>query len=409
MNDPKRRALSVLSADKPRAEELRWLAVELGVTVSVIRSALSQRIIFSSDVLRNLQKVFGISRLEIELATGIISRELLEVLAKNASSVSSVLPEVHVPPKPPCPQKQFETMQGELYQGDCLDLMPNLPEESVDLVFADPPFNLQKLYPSGINDNLRQEEYLKWCERWAEECIRLLKPGGSLFIWNLPKWNTYMSNFLNNRLTFRHWISCDIKYSLPIQGRLYPSHYSLLYYCKGDKPATFAPDRLPMPICPHCYGDLKDYGGYKHKMNPKGVNLPDVWTDIPPVRHAKYKKRNGANELSLRLLDRIIEMSSKEGDVVFDPFGGSGTTYVAAEIKNRRWIGCELDELNHIKTRFAELEADRSNLRKIRQSVNKLFSENALKQRSLLGLWTPQSVREKKQAQLELKALPKVD
>ncbi|MDD2599127.1 MAG: DNA methyltransferase [Kiritimatiellae bacterium] len=157
-----------------------------------------------------------------------------------------------------------------------------------------------------MNDNLKTQEYISWCEKWTDECVRLLKPGGSLFVWNLPKWNSYMASYLNNRLTFRHWISCDIKFSLPIQGRLYPSHYSLLYYCKGEKPTTFKPDRLQMPICPHCCGDLKDYGGYKHKMNPKGINLTDVWLDIPPVRHAKYKKRVGANELSVKLLDRVI-------------------------------------------------------------------------------------------------------
>ena len=81
----------------------------------------------------------------------------------------------------------------------------------------------------------------------------------------------------------------DIKYSLPIQKRLYPSHYALLYFIKGDKPAIFHPDRQPVSCCRHCGGELRDYGGYKDKMNPKGVNLSDVWTDIPPVRHAKYK------------------------------------------------------------------------------------------------------------------------
>ncbi|MDY0039960.1 MAG: site-specific DNA-methyltransferase [Desulforhabdus sp.] len=188
----------------------------------------------------------------------------------------------------------------------------------------------------------------KRCETWAGECIRLLKPGGSLFIWNIPKWNTHLSAYLNARLTFRHWIAVDIKYSLPISGRLYSSHYSLLYYCKGEKPKTFHPDRLPMEICPVCKADLRDYGGYKDKINPKGVNLTDVWMDIAPVRHRKYKKRKGSNELSVKLMDRIIEMSSDEGDVIFDPLGGSGTTYVVAEIKRRRWLGIELGPVEDI-------------------------------------------------------------
>ena len=103
---------------------------------------------------------------------------------------------------------------------------------------------------------------------------------------------------------------------------------------------------MPLETCPKCFTDLKDYGGYKDKMNPLGVNISDVWTDIPPVRHTKYKKRKEANELSVKLLDRVIEMSSKPGDVVFDPFGGSGTTYAVAEIKQRKWIGVELGPID---------------------------------------------------------------
>jgi site-specific DNA-methyltransferase (adenine-specific) len=295
-----------------------------------------------------------------------------------------------------------KTKLGKLYQGDCIGLMHDLESDSVDLIFADPPFNLNKLYPSKIDDNLKEEQYLRWCENWAGECVRVLKPGGSLFIWNLPKWNTWMAAFLNGRLTFRHWIAVDIKYSLPIPGRLYPSHYALLYYCKGEKPARFHPDRFPMPICPHCVGDLKDYGGYKDKMNPKGVNMSDVWTDIPPVRHAKYKRRNGANELSIKLLDRIIELASDEGDLVFDPFGGSGTTYAVAEIKKRKWIGVEIGPVDDIVNRFSRLSDEAKYIEKFRKDYNCLFTEEVLKAREEKGLWTAESVRAKNDKQMGL-------
>ncbi|ACB50307.1 putative DNA-methyltransferase [Crocosphaera subtropica ATCC 51142] len=91
-----------------------------------------------------------------------------------------------------------------MYQGDCLDLMFHTASDSIDLIFADPPFNLSKIYPSKINDQLMDRDYLSWCETWLKDCIRILKPGGSLFLWNLPKWNTYLSQFLNQYLTFRH-------------------------------------------------------------------------------------------------------------------------------------------------------------------------------------------------------------
>jgi site-specific DNA-methyltransferase (adenine-specific) len=277
----------------------------------------------------------------------------------------------------------LETPFGRLYQSDCMVFLTSIDPDSVDLVFADPPFNLGKEYGSNINDDRKENEYIEWCQTWLEEIIRVLKPGGSFFLWNLPKWNLPLGSFLRERLTFRHWISVDIKYSLPINGRLYPSHYSLLYFVKGNRPAIFHPDRLPIPCCSYCGSELRDYGGYKDKMNPKGVNLSDVWTDIPPVRHAKYKKRH-ANALSLKLIDRIVSMASNPGSLILDPFGGSGTTYVAAELTGRRWVGCELD-CAPILQRFNALDADANHLIEIHANKNTLFKATDLKKRRQVG------------------------
>lgn len=277
----------------------------------------------------------------------------------------------------------LETGLGRLFQGDCFDVMRAVECESVDLAFADPPFNLGKKYSSRIDDARAQADYLKWCRDWLDEMVRVLKPGGSLFLWNLPKWNLHLGAHLNERLTFRHWISVDIKYSLPIQRRLYPSHYSLLYFVKGDKPTIFHPDRLPVPCCRHCGGEQRDYGGYKDKMNPRGVSLSDVWTDIPPVRHAKYKKRD-ANALALKLMDRIVTMATDPGSVVLDPFGGSGTTYVAAELTGRQWIGAELD-CTAIIERFDSIDADKEHLLQIHADKNVLFRRADLLRRRKSG------------------------
>lgn len=277
----------------------------------------------------------------------------------------------------------LKTQLGELFQGDCLEVMAAIPDATVDLAFADPPFNLGKAYSSNINDALDHGEYIAWCKAWLDEMIRVLKPGGSLFVWNLPKWNLPLGAYVGEQITFRHWISVDIKYSLPIQKRLYPSHYSLLYFVKGDKPAIFHPDRLPVPCCRHCGGELRDYGGYKNKMNPMGVSLTDVWTDIPPVRHAKYKKRD-ANGLALKLMDRIVSMASDPGSLVLDPFGGSGTTYVAAELTGRRWIGSELD-CSAIIDRFSAIEGDQEHLAEIQGNKNVLFTRDDLKRRKKFG------------------------
>ncbi len=280
-------------------------------------------------------------------------------------------------------QPVLQTDLGQLYEGDCLAVVPSLPAGSVDLLFADPPFNLGKSYSSKINDALEDQEYIDWSKRWITEAIRLLKPGGSFFLYNLPKWNLRLGDFLASRLTFRHWVAINMTYRLPIQGRLYPSHYSLLYFVNGPKPAIFHPDRLPIETCRHCGGEKHDYGGYKNKMNPRGVNLADVWDDIPPVRHQKYKRRK-ANELSLKLLDRVIAMASDPGSLVFDPFGGSGTTFVASELLGRRWLGVELHCSDAI-ARLRDTAGDLKYLEKIALEKNVLFKSAALNLRHKNG------------------------
>lgn len=251
----------------------------------------------------------------------------------------------------------FQSAHGALFDGDCLTVLPWIKSEVADTVFADPPFNLDKKYGAKSKDNLPEQKYVEWCKAWLDECIRVLRPGGSLYVYNLPRWNIVLGAFLMERgMTFRHDITVEVKSTLPIAGRLYPAHYSLLYFTKG-KPKTFRKIRTPIEVCRHCGGDVKDYGGHRNAMNPLGVNLKDVWTDIPPVRHWKFKSKNRpANALSTKLLDRVVEMSTVEGDVVLDPFGGSGTTFAVCEKKNRYWIGSELDFVQQIKERLLDGE-----------------------------------------------------
>lgn len=247
----------------------------------------------------------------------------------------------------------YSTAFGLLYEGDCLQLLPYIHSQTIDTVFADPPFNLSKVYGSRVNDGRSDEDYIAWCKEWLDHCIRVLKPGGSIFIYGLPKWNIILGNYLTETgLTFRHWIAINVKLSLPIPGRLYPSHYSLLYYTKG-KPNIFRKIRTPIEVCRHCDREIKDYGGHRGAMNPNGVNLTDVWNDITPVRHWKFKSRKrSANQLSTKLLERVVQISTKECDIILDPFGGSGTTYDVCERIKRHWIGIELESCDVIVERL---------------------------------------------------------
>lgn len=336
----------------------------------------------------------GLTELEIFLSVGIIPEQYKQSFFENMHNIVKLLQ--------PCPQRPlqtrlqpfFNTNLGTLYNADCIEVLKWQPARSVDLIFADPPFNLSKEYDNGIKDNLSMSEYVSWCYEWIEECVRILKPGGSLFIYNIPKWGSYFAGFLNKRLTMRNWIGVNMKFSLPLAGRLYPAHYSLLYYTKGEKPAVYSNQRVPIETCRHCGGELHDYGGYKNKMNPDGVNLSDIWSDIYPVRHKKTKNRT-FNELSVKMLDRIISMSTNPGDIVFDPFGGSGTTYIVAELLGRRWLGSELGNCSVIWERFNDIEKDRELLQQIQTEKNTIFSEKVKELRKKNGFWVSEDFRTK--------------
>src|SRR5262249_20736211 len=160
------------------------------------------------------------------------------------------------------------------------------------------------------------------------EFVRILKPGGSLFLYNLPHWAMYLGVHLKATLgmTYRDTIAIEQCACYSIKGRLHPAHYSLLYFSKGP-PNTFRRIRPPIETCRHCGRELKDYGGYRDDLDPNGITLKNVWTDICPVRHGKFKSPDRqANSLSTTLVGRAIEMSTREGDLVLDAFGGSGTT-----------------------------------------------------------------------------------
>jgi site-specific DNA-methyltransferase (adenine-specific) len=244
------------------------------------------------------------------------------------------------------------TGRGVLFQADCLSVMSRLQDNSIHCIFADPPFNLKKDYQNGQGDNLAEKDYVDWCHSWLAESVRVLAPGGSLFVYNIPKWLIDFGYFLTQQqMTFRHWIALSMKNTYPRGNNLYPAHYGLLYFTKGE-PRVFHKLRLPIPKCRHCGKEIKDYGGHRHKLNNEGLNLTDFWEDTSPVRHNKFKTRV-ANELKPMIPERAMLMSTEPEDIVLDPFGGGGTTYQVAELNNRNWIGTEIGPCDPIVERLA--------------------------------------------------------
>ncbi|WP_163534766.1 DNA-methyltransferase [Helicobacter suis] len=228
---------------------------------------------------------------------------------------------------------------NQILHGDCLELFKKIPNNSIDCIFADPPFNLKKKYNSH-KDKLECSEYLQWCQEWISECLRVLKKGGCLFLHNIPKWLTFYASFLNTRAIFRHWISWDAM-SAPMGKTLQPAHYGILFYSKGELKGRFKEIRYPHRR-DRKGALLKDYGGKKQMLHPFGPLCSDVWSDIHRIRHANKRDKHPC-QLPLHLLERLILMSMEEGEVILDPFLGTGTTAIAAKRLQRNFIGFEKD------------------------------------------------------------------
>lgn len=273
------------------------------------------------------------------------------------------------------------TPKGVLYNADCLELFGQIPSERIDTVFADPPFNIGKDYKNGKSDDLEDGQYLNWCRRWISESVRITKPGGAIFIYILPRWGYHLALYLEREgMQFRHWIALSMKGTFPRGKKLYPAHYALLYFTKGT-PKTFNRIRLSVPTCRHCGKDIKDYGGHRKYLNPRGLNLTDFWEDTSPARHRKNKSRWHINELKPVIPERCILISTNPGDVVLDPFGGGGSTYIVAERLERFWIGSEIGPCDPVIDRFRMEFPDFNFARKLPvqfRSLLKRVTENRL-------------------------------
>lgn len=236
--------------------------------------------------------------------------------------------------------KEFlESLINKVIQGDCLEVMRKIPDNSVDVTFADPPFNLKKKYTSYY-DKQEAEVYLSWCKEWLSEMVRITKPTGSIFVHNVPKWLIYFGSYLNEIAIFRHWIAWDAM-GPPLGKTLLPNHYGILYYVKSEE-FKFYDTRILHKRCRKCHYILQDYGGKKDQMHQFGPLASDVWADIHRIRHKKRRDEHPC-QLPIHLLERLVLMSSDVGDVVLDPFVGTGTTAIAAKRLGRKFVGIDID------------------------------------------------------------------
>lgn len=312
-----------------------------------------------SDVWRDLPK----TRLKGFLTPDVVLeriRALTEAEGERGLHVVQSTPQLrtrsretaHANTASPPPQTPSVVPLDQVHLADCIPFLQRLAEEHpegvFDLAFADPPYNLAKKY-DNYDDTLADQEYLAWCNQWLDGMARTLKPGGSLFVLNLPKWALHHAAFLNPRLEFRHWIVWDAL-SDP-RGKLMPAHYALLYYTKpGGKPVfnysptgrkaiadfVLPPDAPKYCLRAACVKQRKAAG------DDEKIELSDIWTDIHRIKHKRDRDAHPC-QLPDKLMERIIRLATNRGGLVFDPFCGAGTTAIAARKLGRHFVTTECD------------------------------------------------------------------
>ncbi len=247
---------------------------------------------------------------------------------------------------------------GRIRNADALEFLSTLRPGCADLVFLDPPFNLGKRYGRRTRaaDLRPTGDYQTWLFRILAQATRVLAPGGTLYLYHIPQWALRVGYFLDTQLTFQHWIAISMKNGFPRGPRLYPAHYALLMFSKGDPKVLRRPKTAPRK-CASCGDFFRSYGGYRSIIEREGgVNLSDFWDDLSPVRHAANKHR-ASNELSPELLKRVLQISGVRNGVFVDPFAGAGSGVVAAACAGMRFNCCDSQRENCavIASRIAKL------------------------------------------------------
>ncbi|MEE9311752.1 MAG: DNA methyltransferase [Planctomycetota bacterium] len=255
-------------------------------------------------------------------------------------------------------RKQQTLTPGRIHQGDCLELMKKIDDGSIDLVFADPPFNIGYEYDE-YDDRQEDEKYLDWCSDWIAEAHRILKPNGTFWLAIGDEYAAELKVAAQRKIGFamRSWVLWYYTFGVNCVRGFSRSHTHLFHFVKDDKDFTFNSENPTVRV-----KSARQLVYADRRANPKG-RLPDnTWfyrpQDIPSgflpnhdtwyfARVAgSFKERQGFHgcQMPEQLLGRIIRVSSNPGDIVFDPFSGSGTTLAVAKKLGRQWMGTELSK-----------------------------------------------------------------
>ncbi|MCP4359887.1 MAG: site-specific DNA-methyltransferase [Chloroflexi bacterium] len=250
------------------------------------------------------------------------------------------------------PQLLYQNPNGKMFVGDSLRWLSLLENESVDLIIADPPYNIKKAEWDTFES---QQVYVQWSLKWVEQAARVLKPSGTLYICGFSEILADIKLPASRFFKGCRWLVWHYKNKANLRFDWGRSHESILHFRKS-KEFTFNTDNVRIPYGNHTtkypertQAETSQYGrsnkGKKHiwRPHPGGAKPRDV-IEIPTTCNGMHETTPHPTQKPEELFRKLVLASSNEGDLIIDPFLGSGTTAVVAEQLKRYWMGCDMSE-----------------------------------------------------------------
>lgn len=240
--------------------------------------------------------------------------------------------------------RKYQRDNTKIYWGNALEVLGEIPNTSIDLIFADPPYNIGKNFSQFVDKWDSDEEYAEWCCQWLELSIQKLKRNGTLYVMSSTQGMPYLDSFLRRRLHILSRIVWRYDSSGVQAKHFFGSLYEPILHCVRDKRHyTFNSDDILIEAKTGAKRRLIDY----RKSPPQTYSTQKVPGNVwyfPRVRYRMPEYENHPSQKPERLMERIIRASSNPGDTVLDPFAGTFTTCAVAQRLGRHSIGIELQE-----------------------------------------------------------------
>jgi site-specific DNA-methyltransferase (adenine-specific) len=247
-------------------------------------------------------------------------------------------------------QLHYEHPGGKLFLGNSFDWLGALDDESVDLIFADPPYNIKKADWDTFES---QEAYIEWSLNWIKQSSRILRKSGSLFICGFSEILADLKHPVSKYFHSCRWLVWNYRNKANLGNDWGRSHESILHFRKSQDFVLRIDDiRIPygnhtLKYPAHPQAVTSNFGNGKKRdeawmPNPLGAKPKDV-IEIPTTCNGMGEKTPHPTQKPEELLRKLILAASDENQVVLDPFSGSGTTLVVAEQLGRKWLGCEIN------------------------------------------------------------------